>query len=165
MDGNVHWHNSTERTAGVESGPDVFSWTQRGATVKKDTRNAATDRTGDPTDISHRKYASVDRKSDDSRDTSRAGGWYNVTAQVRDHVAYLLVGERVVTRSSPYFHPAGGRAGLIVVRRQVDTYDTYFKAPIFTTAAMNYGRLSHVNFLHNTALAQTHHFGCNDFKM
>ena len=143
----------------MESGPDVFSWAQRGATVKKDTRNAATDRTGNQTDIPHRKYASVDRKSNDSRDTSRVRGWYNVTVQVRDHVAYLLVEGRVVTRLSPYFHPAGGRAGLIVVRRQIDTYDTYFMAPIFTTAAMNYGRFSYFHFPHNIALVQIHHFG------
>ena len=145
----------------MDTGPDLFSWAKRRASVKTDTRNAATDKTGDQTNISQRKYASVDRKPHDSRDTLRAGRWYNVTAQVRDHVAYLLVGNRVVTQSSPYFHPAGGRAGLIVVRRQIDTYDTYFKAPIFTTAAMNYGRFTHFHFPHNIALAQIHYFVCN----
>ena len=121
--------------------------------TKKDTREvngtARNETEGDQTEPSYQKYTKLGMQRK-GRNNSRTGGWYDVTVQVRDHLAYVIVAGRVLTQTAPYFHPAGGRAGLLMVRRQVPSPgDIYFKTPILATAAMNYGIIYYFDCVSN----------------
>ena len=144
--------DSTKRFAGrhaKDTSNGANSWKDHETTFKFNTRNTSASRSERNEDKHMRKRLKVDRGRNDANNVTSSGEWYNVTVRVRDRTAYVAVDGHVVSQTSSYFHPAGGRTGLLLMRRKKrttatanQTSNTYFKAPILTSAAMNYGTVS-----------------------
>ena len=155
LDGTIILDDSTKGFAGPhanDTSDGTRSWNEHEETFKSNQRNASVVRSERNEDKHVRKRLKVVRGLNDasaapSNETS-PGGWYNVTVRVRDRTAYIAIDGRVITQTSSYFHNAGGRAGLLLIPRKKrttstanQTSNTYFKAPILTSAAMNYGNV------------------------